>query len=123
MSERQRAFTIKTNKLSQTVYDKLEEKAKGRQLGDYVESLVMRDLLGENNSNNTNESTTQEMLKAINNQLVELKQMAFTSGVNPVSNSVEEDWEETVQVEGQIVELSEVQGDLDEEDLEEYTDF
>jgi hypothetical protein len=44
MSERQNAFTIKTNRLSDEVYNKLAKYAKSRKLGDYISSLILRDL-------------------------------------------------------------------------------
>ena len=44
MSERQNAFTIKTNRLSDEVYNKLASYAKSRKLGDYISSLILRDL-------------------------------------------------------------------------------
>jgi hypothetical protein len=44
MSERQNAFTIKTNRLSDEVYNRLATYAKSRKLGDYISSLILRDL-------------------------------------------------------------------------------
>ncbi|WP_375347389.1 hypothetical protein ACEWPB_29035 (plasmid) [Priestia megaterium] len=44
MSERQNAFTIKTNRLSDEVYNQLATYAKSRKLGDYISSLILRDL-------------------------------------------------------------------------------
>ncbi|WP_273122707.1 hypothetical protein [Bacillus weihaiensis] len=120
MSERQRAFTIKTNKISQAVYDKLEEKAKGRQLGDYIESLVMRDILGDSTHN---DNSTHEMLHTINKQLIELKELASSSPLNLSASSIETKTDDITSFEGQLVDLEEVQGHLDDDDLEEYSDF
>ena len=44
MSKRQNAFTIKTNRLSDEVYNKLATYAKSRKLGDYISALILRDL-------------------------------------------------------------------------------
>ena len=54
MSERQNAFTIKTNRLSDEVYNKLAKYAKSRKLGDYISSLILRDLDDSSNWKKSN---------------------------------------------------------------------
>jgi hypothetical protein len=121
MSERQRAFTIKTNKLSQTVYDKLEEKAKGRQLGDYIEALVLRDILEKPASDVVK---THEMLQRIEDKLQSLQVLSFKEKNEHTTTHYVEDKRDVGTGEKDIsINLDDVEGDLDDEDLEEYSDF
>ncbi|MEK1830424.1 hypothetical protein AAAC51_19175 [Priestia megaterium] len=80
MSERQSAFTIKTNRLSDEVYNKLAKYAKSRKLGDYISSLILRDLDGSSTEGKAMEDTkTYEMFEHIKNELADLKALAQTT--------------------------------------------
>ncbi|MEH6841157.1 hypothetical protein V7Z47_21635, partial [Priestia megaterium] len=80
MSERQNAFTIKTNRLSDEVYNKLAKHAKSRRLGDYISSLILRDLDDSSNGRKAIEDKkTYEMLEHIKNELADLKTLAKTT--------------------------------------------
>ncbi|MBZ5483290.1 hypothetical protein JGU65_29585, partial [Bacillus sp. T_4] len=80
MSERQNAFTIKTNRLSDEVYNKLATYAKSRKLGDYISSLILRDLDDSSTERKEMEDTkTYEILEHIKNELADLKTLAKTT--------------------------------------------
>lgn len=124
MSERQNAFTIKTNKLSNEVYDVLAKYAKSRKLGDYISSLIVRDLHRSSSDQLETGRKTEELLEQINCELRELKQLAQTNGFNNKPDDTEEKSSEGHQIkEGKIADLDQVSGSLDDDDLEEYSDF
>jgi len=125
MSERQNAFTIKTNRLSDEVYNKLAKHAKSRKLGDYISSLILRDLDGSSTERKAMEDTkTYEMLEHIKNELADLKTLAKTTGfVESVSFKEEEPLKVPQLKEGKIADLENISGSLDDDDLEEYNDF
>ncbi|PAK41538.1 hypothetical protein [Priestia megaterium] len=125
MSERQNAFTIKTNRLSDEVYNKLATYAKSRKLGDYISSLILRDLDGSSTGRKAIEDTkTYEMLEHIKNELADLKTLAKTTGfVGSVSFKEEEPLKVPQLKEGKIADLENISGSLDDDDLEEYNDF
>lgn len=125
MSERQNAFTIKTNRLSDEVYNKLASYAKSRKLGDYISSLILRDLDGSSTRRKAIEDTkTYEMLEHIKNELADLKTLAKTTGfVGSVSFKEEEPLKVPQLKEGKIADLENISGSLDDDDLEEYNDF
>lgn len=125
MSERQNAFTIKTNRLSDEVYNKLAKYAKSRKLGDYISSLILRDLDDSSTGRKAIEDKkTCEMFEHIKNELADLKALAKTTGFEG-SDSFKE--EEPLKVprlkEGKIADLENISGSLDDDDLEEYNDF
>ncbi|MEB4857784.1 hypothetical protein [Priestia megaterium] len=124
MSERQNAFTIKTNRLSDEVYNQLATYAKSRKLGDYISSLILRDLDETSTGRKVREDKkTYEMFEHIKNELSELKVLAQTTGF--VGNNFKE--EEPPKVpqlkEGKVADLENISGSLDDDDLEEYSDF
>jgi hypothetical protein len=126
MSERQNAFTIKTNRLSDEVYNKLAKHAKSRKLGDYISSLILRDLDDSSNGRKAIEDKkTYEMLEHIKNELADLKTLAKTTGfVGNDSFKEEEPSSKVPQLkEGKIADLENISGSLDDDDLEEYNDF
>ena len=125
MSERQNAFTIKTNRLSDEVYNKLASYAKSRKLGDYISSLILRDLDDSSTKRKAMEDTkTYEMLEHIKNELADLKTLAKTTGfVESVSFKEEEPLKVPQLKEGKIADLENISGSLDDDDLEEYNDF
>ncbi|KQU25091.1 hypothetical protein V7199_29090 [Priestia megaterium] len=125
MSERQNAFTIKTNRLSDEVYNKLASYAKSRKLGDYVSSLILRDLDGSSTERKAMEDTkTYEMLEHIKNELADLKTLAKTTGFVGNDSFKEEESSKVPQLkEGKIADLENISGSLDDDDLEEYNDF
>ncbi|WP_421536060.1 hypothetical protein [Priestia sp. D3YE.R1] len=125
MSERQNAFTIKTNRLSDEVYNKLASYAKSRKLGDYISSLILRDLDGSSTERKAIEDTkTYEMLEHIKNELADLKTLAKTTGfVGSVPFKEEEPLKVPQLKEGKIADLENISGSLDDDDLEEYSDF
>lgn len=125
MSERQNAFTIKTNQLSDEVYDILAKYAKSRKLGDYISSLILRDLHGSPTENGTREDRkTQQILEHINKELAELKELARTNGFVGKNDATEDKPSEVNQIkEGKIADLEQVSGSLDDDDLEEFSDF
>ncbi|GAB1804884.1 hypothetical protein [Priestia megaterium] len=125
MSERQNAFTIKTNRLSDEVYNKLASYAKSRKLGEYISSLILRDLDGSSTERKAIEDTkTYEMLEHIKNELADLKTLAKTTGfVGSVSFKEEEPLKVPQLKEGKIADLENISGSLDDDDLEEYNDF
>ncbi|MED3948949.1 MULTISPECIES: hypothetical protein [Priestia] len=125
MSERQNAFTIKTNRLSDEVYNQLATYAKSRKLGDYISSLILRDLDDSSTERKAMENTrTYEMLEHIKNELAELKTLAKTTGfVGSVSFKEEEPLKVSRVKEGKIADLENISGSLDDDDLEEYNDF
>ncbi|MED4217202.1 hypothetical protein P4671_14365 [Priestia megaterium] len=125
MSERQNAFTIKTNRLSDEVYNKLASYAKSRKLGDYISSLILRDLDGSSTERKAMEDTkTYEILEHIKNELADLKTLAQTTGfVGSVSFKEEKPLKVPQLKEGKIADLENISGSLDDDDLEEYNDF
>jgi len=125
MSERQNAFTIKTNRLSDEVYNKLATYAKSRKLGDYISSLILRDLDDSSTGRKAIEDKkTYEMLEHIKNELAELKTLAKTTGFVGNDSFKEEEPSKVPQLkEGKIADLENISGSLDDDDLEEYNDF
>ncbi|MED4207629.1 hypothetical protein P4662_00025 [Priestia megaterium] len=126
MSERQNAFTIKTNRLSDEVYNKLAKHAKSRRLGGYISSLILRDLNDSSTGKKAIEDKkTYEMLEHIKNELADLKTLAKTTGF--VGNDSFKEEEPSSKVpplkEGKIADLENISGSLDDDDLEEYNDF
>ncbi|MED3871806.1 hypothetical protein P4574_22765, partial [Priestia megaterium] len=114
MSERQNAFTIKTNKLSNEVYDVLAKYAKSRKLGDYISSLIVRDLHRSSSDQLETGRKTEELLEQINCELRELKQLAQTNGFNNKPDDTGEKSSEGLQIkEGKIADLEQVSGSLD----------
>jgi len=126
MSERQNAFTIKTNKLSDEVYNTLEKYAKSRRLGAYISSLIERDIHGPKYQGTDNNQRTQEILEHINTELSEIKKLAQSNGFLVKAEDVEPE-EKPSEVkrieEGKIADLEHVSGSLDDDDLEEFSDF
>ncbi|MFF2445141.1 hypothetical protein [Priestia megaterium] len=125
MSERQNAFTIKTNRLSDEVYNKLATHAKSRRLGDYISSLILRDLDDSSTGKKAIEDKkTYEMLEHIKNELADLKTLAKTTGFVGNDSFEEEEPSKVPQLkEGKIADLENISGSLDDDDLEEYNDF
>ena len=125
MSERQNAFTIKTNRLSDEVYNKLAKAAKSRKLGDYISSLILRDLDDSSNGRKAIEDKkTYEMLEHIKNELADLKTLAKTTDFVGNDSFKEEEPSKVLQLkEGKIADLENISGSLDDDDLEEYNDF
>ena len=125
MSERQNAFTIKTNRLSDEVYNKLAKHAKSRKLGDYISSLILRDLDDSSTERKAMEDKkTYEMLEHIKNELADLKTLAKTTGFVGNDSFKEEEPSKVLQLkEGKIADLENISGSLDDDDLEEYNDF
>ncbi|PFK99253.1 hypothetical protein COJ01_19890 [Priestia megaterium] len=124
MSERQNAFTIKTNQLSDEVYDILAKYAKSRKLGDYISSLIVRDLHRSSTDQVEPVHRTEELLEHINSELKELKQLAKANGFAVKQEDVEDKPSESQTLkEGKIADLEQVSGSLDDDDLEEYSDF
>ncbi|MFU7592121.1 hypothetical protein ACMX9J_24580 [Priestia sp. RMT2NF4] len=124
MSERQNAFTIKTNQLSDEVYDVLAKYAKSRKLGDYISSLIVRDLHRSSTDQVDSGHRTEELLEHINSELKELKQLAKANGFIVKQEELEDKHPESQTLkEGKIADLEQVSGSLDDDDLEEYSDF
>ncbi|MED4136250.1 hypothetical protein P4668_28205 [Priestia megaterium] len=125
MSERQNAFTIKTNRLSDEVYNKLATYAKSRKLGDYISSLILRDLDDSSTGRKAIEDKkTYEILEHIKNELADLKTLAKTTGFVGNDSFKEEEPSKVPQLkEGKIADLENISGSLDDDDLEEYNDF
>ncbi|MGG0464558.1 hypothetical protein [Priestia aryabhattai] len=125
MSERQNAFTIKTNRLSDEVYNKLATYAKSRKLGDYISSLILRDLDGSSTERKViQDQKTYEMLEHIKNELADLKELAKTTGFVGNDSFKEEEPSKVPQLkEGKVADLANISGSLDDDDLEEYNDF
>ena len=125
MSERQNAFTIKTNRLSDEVYNKLATYAKSRKLGDYISSLILRDLDDSSTGRKAiQDKKTYEMLEHIKNELADLKTLAKTTGFVGNDSFKEEEPSKVLQLkEGKIADLENISGSLDDDDLEEYNDF
>ncbi|MCM3796823.1 hypothetical protein M3690_26455 [Priestia megaterium] len=124
MSERQNAFTIKTNQLSDEVYGVLAKYAKSRKLGDYISSLIVRDLHRSSNDQVDSCHRTEELLEHINSELKELKQLAKANGFVVKQEELEDKPSESQTLkEGKIADLEQVSGSLDDDDLEEYSDF
>ncbi|WJN47484.1 hypothetical protein QUH71_26320 (plasmid) [Priestia aryabhattai] len=124
MSERQNAFTIKTNQLSDEVYGVLAKYAKSRKLGDYISSLIVRDLHRSSNDQVDSGHRTEELLEHINSELKELKQLAKANGFVVKQEELEDKRSESPTLkEGKIADLEQVSGSLDDDDLEEYSDF
>ncbi|MDH2449468.1 hypothetical protein [Priestia megaterium] len=125
MSERQNAFTIKTNRLSDEVYNKLAKAAKSRKLGDYISSLILRDLDDSSNGRKAIEDKkTYEMLEHIKNELADLKTLAKTTSFVGNDSFQKEEPSKVLQLkEGKVADLENISGSLDDDDLEEYNDF
>ncbi|MCF8890790.1 hypothetical protein [Priestia megaterium] len=124
MTERQNAFTIKTNQLSDEVYDILAKYAKSRKLGDYISSLIVHDLHSASINQVESAHRTEELLEHINSELQELKQLAKANGFVGKQEELEDKPSESQTLkEGKIADLEQVSGSLDDDDLEEYSDF
>ncbi|WP_421535862.1 hypothetical protein [Priestia sp. D3YE.R1] len=124
MSERQNAFTIKTNQLSDEVYDVLAKYAKSRKLGDYISSLIVRELHRTSTDQVEQGYRTEELLEHINSELRELKKLAQANGFANASDDIEEKPSDNhAPKEGKIADLEQVSGSLDDDDLEEFSDF
>ncbi|WP_195695404.1 hypothetical protein [Priestia megaterium] len=124
MSERQNAFTIKTNQLSDEVYGILAKYAKSRKLGDYISSLIVRDLHRASTNQVEQTHRTEELLEHINSELKELKQLAKANGFVGKQEELEDEHSESQTLkEGKVADLEQVSGSLDDDDLEEYSDF
>ncbi|MBT2259294.1 hypothetical protein [Priestia megaterium] len=125
MSERQNAFTIKTNQLSDEVYNKLATYAKSRKLGEYISSLILRDLDDSSTGRKAIEDKkTYEMLEHIKNELADLKTLAKTTDFVGNHSFKDEEYSKVPQLkEGKIADLENISGSLDDDDLEEYNDF
>ncbi len=124
MSERQNAFTIKTNQLSDEVYGVLAKYAKSRKLGDYISSLIIRDLHRSSNDQVDSGHRTEELLEHINSELKELKQLAKANGFVVKQEELKDKPSESPTLkEGKVADLEQVSGSLDDDDLEEYSDF
>ena len=125
MSERQNAFTIKTNRLSDEVYNQLATYAKSRKLGDYISSLILRDLDETSTGRKAREDKkTYEMFEHIKNELSDLKALAQTTGFVGSNIFKEEEPSKVPQLkEGKVADLENISGSLDDDDLEEYSDF
>ncbi|MED3992887.1 hypothetical protein [Priestia aryabhattai] len=125
MSKRQNAFTIKTNRLSDEVYNQLATYAKSRKLGDYISSLILRDLDETSTGRKAREDKkTYEMFEHIKNELSELKVLAQTTDFVGSNTFKEEEPSKVPQLkEGKIADLENISGSLDDDDLEEYSDF
>ncbi|MEH7340182.1 hypothetical protein, partial [Priestia megaterium] len=110
MSERQNAFTIKTNRLSDEVYNKLATYAKSRKLGDYISSLILRDLDGASTGRKAMEDKkTYEMFEHIKNELADLKALAQTTGFVGNHSFKEEEPSKVPQLkEGKIADLENI---------------
>ncbi|MFP3670191.1 hypothetical protein SB717_34460, partial [Priestia sp. SIMBA_032] len=107
------------------VYNKLATHAKSRRLGDYISSLILRDLDDSSNGRKAIEDKkTYEMLEHIKNELADLKTLAKTTGfVGNDSFKEEEPSSKVPQLkEGKIADLENISGSLDDDDLEEYND-
>lgn len=125
MSERQNAFTIKTNQLCDVVYENLEKYAKSRKLGDYISALILRDL--EQTSSEHDSSTKEnnhKMFEHISKELDLIKGM-LQSQVHPLQvPNREGDVKLNLSTdEGKISDLSAVTGFIEDKDLVEYSDF
>ncbi|KRD82540.1 hypothetical protein ASE51_23430 [Bacillus sp. Root147] len=124
MTERQNAFTIKTNQLSDEVYDILAKYAKSRKLGDYISSLIVCDLHRASTNQVESAHRTEELLEHINSELQELKQLAKANGFVGKQEDLEDKPSESQTLkEGKVADLEQVSGSLDDDDLEEYSDF
>lgn len=125
MSERQNAFTIKTNRLSDEVYNQLATYAKSRKLGDYISSLILRDLDDASTGRKAMEDKKNyEMFEHIKNELADLKALAQTTGFVGNDSFKEEEPSKVLQLkEGKVADLENISGSLDDDDLEEYNDF
>ncbi|MED4059695.1 hypothetical protein [Priestia megaterium] len=125
MSERQNAFTIKTNRLSDEVYNQLATYAKSRKLGEYISSLILRDLDDASTGRKaTEDKKTYEMFEHIKNELADLKALAQTTGFVGNDSFKEEEPSKVLQLkEGKVADLENISGSLDDDDLEEYNDF
>ncbi|MDT0149833.1 hypothetical protein Q9R38_25170 [Priestia aryabhattai] len=124
MSERQNAFTIKTNQLSDEVYGVLAKYAKSRKLGDYISSLIVRDLHRSSNDQVDSGHRTEELFEHINTELKELKQLAKANGFVVKQEELKDKPSESPTLkEGKVADLEQVSGSLDDDDLEEYSDF
>jgi hypothetical protein len=110
--------------LSDEVYNKLAKYAKSRKLGDYISSLILRDLDDSSTERKAIEDKkTYEMLEHIKNELADLKTLAKTTGFGE-DGSFKEDPSKVSQLkEGKIADLENISGSLDDDDLEEYNDF
>ncbi|MCA1052887.1 hypothetical protein LCM14_23990 [Priestia aryabhattai] len=124
MSERQNAFTIKTNQLSDEVYGVLAKYAKSRKLGDYISSLIVRDLHRSSSDQVDSGHRTEELFEHINSELKELKQLAKGNGFVVKQEELKDKPSESQTLkEGKVADLEQVSGSLDDDDLEEYSDF
>ncbi|MDI3089956.1 hypothetical protein QJ133_02035 [Priestia megaterium] len=124
MSERQNAFTIKTNRLSDEVYNQLATYAKSRKLGDYISSLILRDLDDSSTERKAMEDQkTYEMFEHIKDELADLKKLVKTTDFVENYPFKEEPSKVTHLKEGKIADLENISGSLDDDDLEEYNDF
>ncbi|MED3922700.1 hypothetical protein P4644_23715, partial [Priestia aryabhattai] len=97
---------------------------KSRKLGDYISSLIVRDLHRSSNDQVDSGHRTEELFEHINTELKELKQLAKANGFVVKQEELKDKPSESPTLkEGKVADLEQVSGSLDDDDLEEYSDF
>ncbi|MEK4605507.1 hypothetical protein MHH42_31930 [Bacillus sp. FSL L8-0099] len=133
-TEKQTVFGLRTDHMSEEVYNHLEQKARSKKLATYIIQLVEQDLTQKEPFD-----AKKELLKVSKNQeqmMNAIKQITQTISdlqVAPVSavlmqndenthNSLADDLLKDVGQMGQLITNTNITGSLDEDDLE-YPDF
>ncbi|PEF40004.1 hypothetical protein [Bacillus wiedmannii] len=128
--EKQTVFGLRTDHMSEKVYNHLEKKARSKKLASYIIQLVEQDLTKKEDFNAKDElikvARSQEHMM---NAIEQLTRKISTLQVAPLSNvlmpneentttSLERDLLKDVGPMGQLITNTIVTGSLDEEDLE-----
>lgn len=131
-TERQTVFGLRTDHMSEKVYNHLEKKARSKKLASYIIQLVEQDLTKQEPFNAKNElievARNQEHMMKVIEELthkISALQVAPASAVlmkniENTTTSLEDDLLKDVGQMGQLITSTTVTGSLDEEDLEDY---
>ncbi|PEO40004.1 hypothetical protein [Bacillus wiedmannii] len=128
--EKQKVFGLRTDNMSEKVYNHLDKKARSKQLASYLIKLVEQDLKGQEPFDAKEElievSKNQDyMMKAIEQLTRKISTIQVAPAPSVVmpnqennNTSLENDLLKDVGTSGQLITSKVVTGSLDEEDLE-----
>ncbi|AXY11203.1 hypothetical protein CUC43_31575 (plasmid) [Bacillus thuringiensis LM1212] len=129
-TEKQTVFGLRTDHMSEEVYNHLEQKARSKKLATYIIQLVKQDLTQKDPFDAKNEllkvsKNQEQMLNAIKQitQKISDLQVAPVSAVlmqsdDNTHNSLADDLLKDVGQMGQLITNTNITGSLDEDDLE-----
>lgn len=129
-SEKQTVFGLRTDHMSDEVYNHLEKKARSKKLASYLIQLVEQDLTQNETFNAKNEllevaqkqeqmmDTIKQIAQKISMLQVAPASVALMTNEENINNSLENDLLKDVGRMGQLITNTIITGSLDEDDLE-----